>query len=84
MTYRRSVLSGVGLLSAASVSGCLDSIPSGIAGGGDGSGGSGGQSRQIVTTYDEAFVARNDATTTRDEGITAFNERKLLRRDRAT
>ncbi|WP_206750726.1 hypothetical protein, partial [Halorubrum sp. SP3] len=60
-------------LGFSSIAGCLDTLPDEIGGDG-GTGGSNSQSREIVTKYDNALGARNDATMTRDEGVTAFNQ----------
>jgi len=72
MLDRRRAAVTVGSACATVLAGCLDAIP-------DGSSGSesnlAGQSREIVTTYDDAIVARNDATETRNTGVSQFNER---------
>jgi predicted small secreted protein len=74
MVRRRTLLSVVVPLTTLSLSGCLDTFSGGgeLTGGGDGSD---DQRREIVSTYDDALIARNDAGAARDEGITAFNNR---------
>ena len=77
MTDRRTVLSMVASFTIFLLQGCLDTLPDNSDSVGDGNveNQGSGQRREVVTTYDEALIARNDATTARDEGITAFNER---------
>ena len=73
MIGRRVAITSTVSLGLSSIAGCLDTLPGEIDGDG-GAGGSNSQSRKVVTRYDNALVARNDATTTRDEGVTAFNQ----------
>ncbi len=74
MIGRRVAITSTVSLGFSSIAGCLDTLLGEIGGDG-GAGGSNGQSREVVTRYDNALATRNDATTTRDEGVTAFNER---------
>lgn len=77
MHYRRTVLT-VG--SCLLVGGCLDSAISRESGFGEGSNTDlSDRQRSIVSTYDTALEERNEATTTRDSGITLFNDEEFAR-----
>lgn len=59
-----------------SLTGCLDTITGGEGGLGGVGSNVGEERREVVTTYDDAFIARNDATETRDTGIKLFNTKE--------
>jgi hypothetical protein len=79
MIDRRTALSLFGFCVTTSLTGCLDTITGGESElGGIGSGVQQEQ-REIVTTYDDALTARNDAIETRDTGIKLFNAKEYAR-----
>lgn len=69
---RRSIVATTGSVIPMTLVGCLDDVS--LDSDGADSGGT-PQKRKVVTTYDEALVARNEATETRNTGVTRFNER---------
>ncbi|MFD1570520.1 hypothetical protein [Halorubrum laminariae] len=74
MKRRRVIVSSASFAGLATFSGCLDGVTGGdgsITGGGDGVD---DDRREIARTYDDALVARNDAVTARDEGVSSFND----------
>ena len=63
----------VGIYTTVSLTGCLDTITGGESEFGETGSDIQQEQREVVTTYDEALTARNDATETRDTGVNLFN-----------
>lgn len=73
MSHRRTVISTTACCVSISLTGCLDTITGGEGGLGGVGSNVGEERREVVTTYDDALAARNDATETRNTGVKLFN-----------